>query len=309
MTSVRITALLILVIVGLASSDYVPSKYPGLTLAQARCPEEPWDPYWWFIAEHDKIPLCFGRYPLPSKLNSAEDLATACRKKHKDAEPVEAIADKYYAWFRDFEIFGLIGKNGSLYYMNEYGNTRVTLPIEASNYYVVCVTQAYPRVLSSYNLPIEPTPNLSLYTCEGNGWEMLAPCGGTPFCYKLAALYASSPYTESKEFNLCGVILPNSFPVSLHCEAEANYALWQTKYPIHFGYQLPRLSLWNKFDSWHNVDGTPADYAPWTDPEPNNYEGHHESFGISDDHVFRDISLYEWYKNFVYTLCKKPGVY
>uniref|UniRef100_A0A7E4ZWS7 C-type lectin domain-containing protein n=1 Tax=Panagrellus redivivus TaxID=6233 RepID=A0A7E4ZWS7_PANRE len=302
----------------LAAENDFSNKYPGLTLAEARCPEEPSDPDFWYINDHyNKTPQCFGRYPLPMKIDSREDLAAACRRKHDAAVPAVLHPESEQIevqWFMNNDLqgfFGLDYDDTGADYLHDNHHEPIHLPTDSTNKYVICMTFAYPRVLSSYNRTVEPTPDLSLYKCEGNGWEMMAPCGGTPFCYKALPYPKDDPYKESDEFNRCGMLEPNSFPASMHCDAEFDFLRSKaTNARNHFGYQLPRLSIWNKFDSWQNVDGTPADYAPWIDGEPNNFKARHQNVAIwRDNHAFIDeILSQQWPRHKLSSICKKPAV-
>uniref|UniRef100_A0A7E4UWU1 C-type lectin domain-containing protein n=1 Tax=Panagrellus redivivus TaxID=6233 RepID=A0A7E4UWU1_PANRE len=289
-----------------ADSGLPENKYPGLTLAEARCPESARDEdYWYIIPGFSNTFGCFGRRNLPANLRKFEEVENACREKYKDAIPARFRTDYNYGHYGDLTENAIIGASftgddnetkissgvSAVYLYNgqvEYVNLE-TLSADPSGKYILCMTPPYPRFMHSYyNKPLPLQPNLSEYTCEGDEWDLKSFCDGTPFCYKKVQIpeFPQKFRNMVAEFNVCGMEEPNSFVASVHCQEEYNYmkSTYTTKNAIQIGLHVPARGPWNKADSWQNTDGTPIDFAPWQLWEPNNgYDERNVYFGNDMD--------------------------
>uniref|UniRef100_A0A7E4W7G0 Nicastrin n=1 Tax=Panagrellus redivivus TaxID=6233 RepID=A0A7E4W7G0_PANRE len=250
--------------------------YPGLSLAEARCPEAASDTEsWQLYLGYENIPVCFGRRLLPKGLNNVFDMEAACREKHilsyparvygtpnvEFLKPVQLTTTTLIgAFFKDAVIveettaFDIDGNNefGVYLYNGHVYSTNISLfSANPTGKHLLCVMLAYPRVMDSfYNKVVSSQPNLEEYTCEGDGWDLQAPCNGTPSCYKeIRKLKAPKSLLEFyTEFNACGMDEPNSFAASVHCQDEYGFIRFRyTEYTniLFDSCELPKLDPWD----------------------------------------------------------------
>uniref|UniRef100_A0A7E4VUN8 C-type lectin domain-containing protein n=1 Tax=Panagrellus redivivus TaxID=6233 RepID=A0A7E4VUN8_PANRE len=310
-----------------ADSNLPENKYPGLTLAEARCPESAKDGYYWYIIPGFNNSFgCFGRTNLLANINSFKKVEYACRKMHKDAVPARFRTDYNLAHYRFLTENAIIGAsflgndNGakissgvSAIYLNNGQVETVnlaTISADPRDKYIMCMTPPYPRFMHRYyNKPITIQQNLSEYTCEGTGWDLHPSCDGTPFCYKQikTPTFPTEFQNMLAEFNVCGMEEPNSFMASVHCQEEYDYmnANYANSNAVQLGLHVPNRGPWNKADSWQNTDGTPADFVPWQLWEPNNADDERSVF-IRYGRGFYDFNGKNG--NVKHVLCKKAAV-
>uniref|UniRef100_A0A7E4VCT5 C-type lectin domain-containing protein n=1 Tax=Panagrellus redivivus TaxID=6233 RepID=A0A7E4VCT5_PANRE len=315
--------------------------YPGLSLAEARCPESASDEDFWFLVPvYNNTPVCFIRRSLPANLRTFKDVEVACREKHEKAFPARLYRDqklKYLrygvpavsidltenaiigAFFKDdltleeTEFYDINSSDRYAIYLSRdraYAINVTEFSANPKGKHILCMMPPYPRVTDSYYRKNVPSrPNLTEYTCEGDGWDLQSFCDGKPYCYKrLNKFKAPLPYEFYTEFNACGIEEPNSFLASIHCQDEYGYLRFKYAGQYQIGLYLPHRGPWNRFNSWQWADGTPADWIPWHRGEPQKCHSWDEkTVYVEDNYDFIDYNIVNTNRAMP-AICKKPAV-
>uniref|UniRef100_A0A7E4V414 C-type lectin domain-containing protein n=1 Tax=Panagrellus redivivus TaxID=6233 RepID=A0A7E4V414_PANRE len=298
---------------------------------------------WYLSDNYKKIPRCFGIQPIPATLKNPEELVEVCTSKHPDARPASIHSDDdinslhfrsmsgsltglYIPTSRPFAATNLknfddtpvdytpicfpgVNNNSNVFALR--GGTN-PLQLEPKNFQeyiakgtanVICALDATPRLPKYYQYPPKPILNISNYACEGDGWQLVAPCGGTPHCYQLLHLGRVGNFKDFfAEFNNCGMFLPNSYPASVQCEMEQVYLQTFTSAPVGIGLYTPHRAWPRLYGNWLYSDGSPFWWGRGNPGEPNNQAGNEFNVWLSPN-MRDDPPQYG-----SYAICKKRSI-
>uniref|UniRef100_A0A7E4VPD4 C-type lectin domain-containing protein n=1 Tax=Panagrellus redivivus TaxID=6233 RepID=A0A7E4VPD4_PANRE len=284
-----INVVFLLVILEFSSST---DHFPFLTLPEARCPESPDNLDFWHLTDFEADLRCLSPVYVKTKIQPI-DLRDKCRRKHADAVSADLNPS-------EVAYFNKVLESGSEYYM--------------------CRVEPYPRVVESYLRNHYPnslesksdakllSKHLNDYKCIGEGWKLAQPCSNTsiPSCYKVIKNIGNSVANEvPAEFNYCGMVEPNSFMASVHCEDECHFLTKNFPSKVKLGLYLPRYANWNKFSSWQWTDRSPTDYIPWQLGAP---AFHHGTERLSQLQRNRELDSVPNGSGSQLLLCKKKAI-